>query len=78
MGISFTSNWLEGMLVVVSCERRFVARSDYLLSERFCRTLGNLAYQLGDFGIQFAVFGVDVWFKTWLQVNGPKQQQVAV
>ena len=52
------------MLVVVSCERRFVAESNWFLSERFCRALGNLAYQLGDFGIQFAVFGVDVLFKT--------------
>ena len=64
IGISFTSNWLEGMLVVVSCERRFVAESNWFLSERFCRALRNLAYQLGDFGIQFAVFGVDVLFKT--------------
>ena len=63
MGISFTSNWL-GMLVVVSCERRFVAESNWFLSERFCKALRNLAYQLGDFGIQFAVFGVDVLFKT--------------
>ena len=58
MGISFTSNWLEGMLVVVSCERRFVAESNWFLSKRFCRALRNLACQSGDFGIQFAVFAV--------------------
>ncbi len=48
----------------MSWERRFLAKYEQFLSRRICEFVLGIAYLDRRFGIQFAVFGVEVLFKT--------------